>query len=251
MRVGDDYPWILACTAWVMPKALRYVSRLSTRKGFLPKQSSELRERPSKRALETASTKAILEATRELLASNGVQGLTVEKVAARSGVAKTTIYRRWSSKDELALAVLLEMVEEQAASVSDRGDTRSRLVAFVAGAIRILTSTLMGRVMQGLVSDLATNPELALAFRERVVQHRVDELTRLLEQGVEQGDIRADAEIEIANELLFGPIYYRLLLSGKPLSRGFAERIVDVYLASAAPPAPTRRKRRPRKASRT
>ena len=100
-------------------------------------------------------------------------------------------------------------------------------------------------------SDLATNPQLALAFRERVVQHRVDELTKILEQGVEQGDIRPDAEIEIANELLFGPIYYRLLLSGKPLTRGFAERLVDVFLASAAAPPRTRRKRPPPKANRS
>src|SRR5437870_35197 len=99
-----------------------------------------------------ATAKAILDATRELLAAGGVQRLTVENVAARTGIAKTTIYRRWRSKEELALAVLIAMVEEQAASVSDRGDARAELITFVAQAIEILRSTLMGRVMQGLVS---------------------------------------------------------------------------------------------------
>jgi AcrR family transcriptional regulator len=176
---------------------------------------------------------AILEATREILAKDGVQGLTIEGVAARSGVAKTTIYRRWRSKHDLALAVLIEMVEQQVQSSHDLGDTRAELVAFVNRAIKILNSTLMGRVMQGLVSDLAADPELAKAFRARVVTRRVEELTRILERAIERGSIRRDADIEIANELLFGPVYYRLFLSGKPLNKDFAERTVDAFMANA------------------
>lgn len=176
---------------------------------------------------------SILEATREILAKEGVQGLTIEGVAARSGVAKTTIYRRWRSKHDLALAVLIVMVEQQVESSHDLGDTRAELVAFVNRAIKILNTTLMGRVMQGLVSDFAADPELAKAFREKVVTRRVEELTRILERAITRGKIRRDAEIEIANELLFGPVYYRLFLSGKPLNRDFAERAVDAFLAYA------------------
>ena len=117
----------------------------------------------------------IIDATRELLAESGVRRLTVEGVAARAGVAKTTIYRHWRSKDELALAVLIDMVE-QVVAVPDLDETRAELVAFVEGAVRILGSTLMGRVMQGLVSDLAADPELARAFRERVVAVRIAEV---------------------------------------------------------------------------
>src|SRR6266540_7124163 len=95
--------------------------------------------------------RAILDATRELLAEGGVRELTVGRVAARSGVAKTTIYRRWRGKDELALAVLLDMVENVVAT-PDLGDTRAELVSFVGAAVKILGSTLMGRVIQGLVS---------------------------------------------------------------------------------------------------
>src|SRR6476660_1476099 len=120
---------------------------------------------------------AILTATRELLAENGVHHLTVEGVAARAGVAKTTIYRRWRSKDELALAVLIDMVE-QVVATPELDDTRAELIAFVDGAVMILGSTLMGRVMQGIVSELAANPGLAAAFRERVVSLRVAEVRR-------------------------------------------------------------------------
>jgi AcrR family transcriptional regulator len=184
---------------------------------------------------------AILEATRELLAEGGVQGLTVEGVAARAGIAKTTIYRRYRSRDELALAVLLDMVEKVTA-VPDLDDTRAELVAFVNGAVKILGSTLMGRVMQGLVSELATDPNLAAAFRERVVARRVTEVRRLIERGIERGDLRPDTDIELAHELLFGPVYYRLFLSGAPLDKRLAERIVDAVLPAFAADNTARRR---------
>ena len=189
--------------------------------------------RPPRRS--GARTKeAILGATRELLAEHGVRGLTVEGVAIRAGVAKTTVYRRWRSKDELALAVLIDMVE-QIASVPDLGDTRDEFIALVDGAVKILRSTLMGRVMQGLVPDLASSAELARAFREQVVAVRVAEIRRLVEKGIARGDLRPDADYELANELLFGPVYYRLLLSGAPLEDDLAERVVNaVWPAFAA-----------------
>jgi AcrR family transcriptional regulator len=179
--------------------------------------------------------KSILDATRELLAAGGVRELTVERVAARSGVAKTTIYRRWRGKHELALAVLIDMVENVVAT-PDLGDTRQELISFVDAAVKILGSTLMGRVMQGLVSDLATDPGLARAFRERVVAMRVAEVRRVAERGIERGDLRPDTDVELLHELLFGPVYYRLLLSGAPLDDRLAERIVDAVLPAVAAP---------------
>jgi hypothetical protein len=65
-----------------------------------------------------------------------------------------------------------------------------------------------------------------------VVARRVEELTRILERGIGRGEIRADADIAMANELLFGPIYYRLLLSGKPIDEPLAGILVDAFLAS-------------------
>ncbi len=186
---------------------------------------------------------AILDATRELLAESGVRGLTMEGVAARAGVAKTTIYRRWRSKDDLALAVVIDMVENVVAT-PDLGDTRKELISFVNAAVKILGSTLMGRVMQGLVSDLATDPELARGFRERVVSARVAEVKRLIERGIERGDLRSNTDIELAHELLFGPVYYRLLLSGAPLDRKLAERVVDAVLPSFAADTTARRGRK-------
>jgi AcrR family transcriptional regulator len=173
--------------------------------------------------------RVILQATRELLIEFGVQGLTVEGVAARAGVAKTTVYRRWSSKEELALAVLLEVAEEVVA-VPDLGNVRDELIAFVNGAVSILRETLMGRVIQGLVSDLATNEGLGRAFREQVVSMGLAEVRYLLERGIERGEVRSDVDVGLVRELLFGPVNYRLLVTGDTLDAQLAERIVDAIL---------------------
>jgi|tagenome__1003787_1003787.scaffolds.fasta_scaffold20288147_2 AcrR family transcriptional regulator len=193
------------------------------------------------RRRSTDTELAILQATRELLVEFGVHGLTVEKVAARAGVAKTTIYRRWRDKDELALAVVLEMVD-QVVELPDLGDTRAELLAFVHAAVKALGSTLMGRVMQGLVSDLATNPELARAFRDRAVSARDAEVERLVARGIARGDLRPDTDPEVVHELLVGPVYYRLLLSGRPLNRALATRNVEAVLRAFAPDRRPRRR---------
>jgi AcrR family transcriptional regulator len=192
------------------------------------------RARRGGRPRSTECELAILQATRELLVEGGVRGLTIEKAAVRAGVAKTTIYRRWRDKDELALAVVLDMVE-QVVTLPELGDTRRELLAFVNAAVEVLGSTLMGRVMQGLVSDLATDPQLAQAFRDRVVSARDAEVERLVERGIARGDLRPDTDPGSAHELLIGPVYYRLLLTGQPLDRAFARRTVDAVLGAFAP----------------
>ena len=88
----------------------------------------------------------------------------------------------------------------------------------------------MGRVMQGLASDLATDPELGRSFRERIVALRVSEVRRIVDRAVQRGEVRPDLDVDLIHELLFGPVYYRLLLSGGALDKGLAARIVDVVL---------------------
>jgi AcrR family transcriptional regulator len=189
---------------------------------------------PAVTARSARTHAAILDATRELLAKGGVRELTVEGVAVRSGVAKTTIYRRWRSKDELALAVLIDMVQTVVA-VPKLEDTRAELLVLVKGAVRVLSKTLMGTVMRGLVSELASDSELAIAFRSEVVALRLAEVKRLLERGIERGEIRPDVDAGLTHEMLFGPVYYRLFLSGEPLDSGLAERVVDAVLPGLRP----------------
>jgi AcrR family transcriptional regulator len=182
------------------------------------------------------SRQAILDATRELLAHDGdVGALTVEAVAARSGVAKTTIYRRWRDKWQLALdAVMIDMLPRFDVPV-DVGDTRKELLTFVNSVVKIWAATPYGPAMQGLASQIATDPALARVYREQVVQPRHNQLTPVIQRGITRGDLRPDTDIRLIHELLVGPILYRLLLSGAPLNRTLGPRIVDAILAGFTP----------------
>ena len=89
--------------------------------------------------------------------------------------------------------------------------------------------------MQGLVSEVAADPELARAYRERVVNRRVADVRRLVERGISRGDLRPDLDAEMLTDLLLGPIYYRFFLSGSPLDEGFGVRLVNTLFPSGPP----------------
>jgi AcrR family transcriptional regulator len=195
---------------------------------------SESNRKPDKR-LER-SNRAILGATRELLLEEGgVGALTVEAVAARSGVAKTTIYRRWRDKWELALdAVMLDMLPRFRNPV-DVGDTRKELITFVNSVTRLLAAQPYGPAMQGLVSQIATTPELAHVYRKDAVEARRAQLAPVIERGIARGDLRPDTDVRLVHELLVGPIFYRLFFSGGPIDRKLGPRLVDSVLEGFAP----------------
>jgi AcrR family transcriptional regulator len=204
-------------------------------------------EKQNQRSVRTKQ--AILDATRKLLAERGgVRSLTIEAVAARSGVAKTTIYRRWRDKWELALDAAMIDVLTTFDDPVDVGDTRSELITFVNAAVRTFGSKPYGPALQGLASEVATDPDLARVYREFVVDPRRRQLEAVIERGIERGDIRPDTEPRLIQELLIGPLYYRLLFSGPPFDESLGPRLVDAILEGfRARPAETgRRDDRPR-----
>jgi AcrR family transcriptional regulator len=186
--------------------------------------------RPGRRA---RSDQVILEATRALLAEVGVRGLTIEGVAARSGVAKTTIYRRWRDRDELALAAVWNDLVSMRAP-RELGDTRAELLSFVEPVVTELREPLTNLVMRGLTSEIADDPELSRTYREQIIQPRLEQLGALIARGVKRGDLRPDTDVRLVHELLIGPIIYRLLYSGRPLDDGLSARIVDAVLRAFA-----------------
>ena len=192
--------------------------------------------KPTPNRRSERSKQKILDATRELLAEEGgVRALTIEAVAARAGVGKTTIYRRWRDKWELALdAVMIDMLPRFANPI-DVGDTRKELITFLDSVTKLWASPPDGPAMQGLVSEIATKPELARVYRERVVEPRREQLRPVIERGIARGDLRPDADVRLVHELLVGPILYRLLLSGPPLDRKLTTSLADAVLDSFSP----------------
>jgi AcrR family transcriptional regulator len=173
----------------------------------------------------------MLNAARELLGRTDLMHLNLEQVAARAHVSKATIYRHWPTREALALEVLSEMTGEL--SAPDRGDTRLELIAMLQATLRILTDTPLGSLMQGMFSELATNPAIREPFRARVVAARRAAVAEAFGRGIKRGQIRPDADTDLATELLVGPVYYRMLFGG-PLAAEFAQRVVDAVLAGYA-----------------
>jgi AcrR family transcriptional regulator len=176
----------------------------------------------------------ILDAARDLLTEEGFADLRLEHVAARAGVGKATIYRRWDSKEALAAELLAELAGPHIA-VEDRGNTRQELLAAVVNPMRAVTETSFGPVIRALLSQIAINPTLGDPFRASVVQARRDEIARVVRRGIARGDLRPDADVDIATELLVGPVYFRLMFGGN-LTLDFANRVVDNVLRGYGTP---------------
>jgi AcrR family transcriptional regulator len=174
----------------------------------------------------------ILDATRELLSEDGFSDLRLEHVAARAGVGKATIYRRWGSKEALAQELLAELAAPHIA-VADSDDTRTELLAAVVNPMRAVTDTPFGPVIRALLSQIAVNPTLGDPFRATIVQARRNEIARVIARGIARGDLRRDADPELATELLVGPVYFRLMFGGE-LTLDFANRVVDNVLRGYA-----------------
>jgi AcrR family transcriptional regulator len=175
---------------------------------------------------------AILGATIALLAEGGYDALTMEKVAARAGVGKATVYRRWGSKVELAVDALKASIAD--VEVHATGSLRDDLTAYVQGMVSWLTER-TGQVMAGLSAEIQHNAELADALRTNLVAPRRAAMLGALQAAEARGDIRPGVDLEVIVDLLVGPLYLRLLISGVPITQGAADQIVDVVLQGVTP----------------
>ena len=176
--------------------------------------------------------RAILDAARGELIEEGYTRFRLEHVAARAGVGKATIYRRWASKEALAGELLAELAAPHIAVV-DSGDTRAELASCTDNALRAIRDTTFGPVVRALLSQIATNPRLGDPFRATVVQARRSEVARVVERGIARGDLRPDADVDIATELLVGPVYFRLIFGGE-LDDSLVVQVADAVLEAFA-----------------
>jgi AcrR family transcriptional regulator len=186
------------------------------------------------RPRDPATDQAILAAAGDLLASRGLDGMSIEEVAARAGVGKATIYRRWSSKGLLALDAFMLMFREQQPP-PDTGSLRGDLTAALGAWVRAVTSTPAGRLLTSLIAAAQQDPELHAAWRDRVLeplraQHRI-----MLQHAVERGEIPATVDAEVVLDMFFGAAEHRLLLGHLPISESFVTSVVDVILGGISP----------------
>jgi AcrR family transcriptional regulator len=179
------------------------------------------------------SHEAIIAATQELLVERSYAELTIEGIAARAGVGKQTIYRWWPSKAALVLEAYLagsDAVALPAEARSGREDIRALLGWLMA----VLAQPIGGHVVAGLVADLHHDADLAEGFHRDVVPARRAAMLAALERARARGEIRADADLALAVDMLHGAVFYRLLLSGESLDPDFADRLAEQTLTGLA-----------------
>ncbi|MFJ4901671.1 TetR/AcrR family transcriptional regulator [Streptomyces sp. NPDC088727] len=170
---------------------------------------------PSSLRRSESSRRATLEAALDLCTERGYGRVTVEAIAARAGVSKKTIYRWWPSKS----AVLLEAFTEalvQAAPSADTDDIAADLRTHVNGAVGVLSVPPFGPAYAGILSELHHDDELAETVRTQLIEPRFEEVVVRLRVAQERGQIPPGADLRLAVEMLYGPVYYRHVLR-KPM----------------------------------
>jgi AcrR family transcriptional regulator len=182
--------------------------------------------------------KAILEATTELLLEQGLQSMNMDELAERAGVSKATIYRWWASKELLALDALRAEWETSGPTAErDTGSLRGDLLAQIRPWLRKLNDKPYGRVIAGLVAQAQTDPEFATLYREHFVQPRRDATRPLLLRAIARGEVAAGTDLEVTLDLLYGPIYHRLLHGHAPLNDRFVQQVIDAVITAISPHA--------------
>ncbi len=195
--------------------------------------------RPPGRPRSAEADRAILRATVDLLADEGYGGVTMEGVAARAGVGKATVYRRWPTKSALVVDAI-SACRESGWQPPDTGSARDDLLAFVQGFMQHLRTSDAGRVMPALVTELARNAELAVAFREGFVQPRRARVLEAVRRGIERGEVRPDVDPELVADAVVALLMHRFLITGMAIDDGLPERILDMLWrgVAAAPSEP-------------
>jgi AcrR family transcriptional regulator len=191
--------------------------------------SGEMGRRPG-RPRAPGYDKAILDATLEILFDKGYAGVTIEGVAARSGVGRPTIYRRWSSKPALVIAAISQSVG--VSPTPDTGSLRQDLLAFQRQQARLMDWPASRRITAGLVADLVADPELAEPYFRDYLEPRRVSVWEALQRGVDRGELRPDADFSLIYDMLLGPLFVRSVVRGEPLGPDLAEQTVNAVLAA-------------------
>jgi AcrR family transcriptional regulator len=174
---------------------------------------------------------AILSAAAELLLDRGLAAVSMDTVAAQAGVSKATIYRWWPTKETLALdALYTEWAAAQPSEVNT-GSLRGDLLSLLTPWARVASSRPYGRVIAALVSEAQTDPAYAAEYQRRVVQPRRERARAILTRAIERGEIPPSTNEEVAVDLLYGPLYHRLLHGHAPLDDEFVTDVVDMALS--------------------
>jgi AcrR family transcriptional regulator len=189
--------------------------------------------KPRGRPRSVECHKAILCATNDLLEELGYGDVTMEAIAARAGVAKQTLYNWWSSKAKLTMEAYVARIDRRI-PVPDTGAFATDLAGFLGTVCEVFSQGSTGRTFGGIIADAQRDAELGREFRDNFISRRRRALAAMIARGQERGEVPGELDVEVLLDMIYGPIWYRLLLRNAPLDERFARALTAHTLASVS-----------------
>ncbi len=183
------------------------------------------------RPRDTKSHDAILDAAFVLLQREGYAAATIERIAAEAGVAKQTIYRWWKGKAPLFMEVLARKAG-QSVDLPDTGHFQSDLTILLTGTFAAVSMTLRP-LMRALAVELLQDHELANSMREVFVARRRANIRTLVQRAVDRRELPNNVDAELICDLVFGPMWYRLMFDHAKLDQDAAEQLAFAVTGAA------------------
>jgi len=180
--------------------------------------------RPRGRPRDMAARSAILRAAAEILEESGITAVTMEGVAARAGVGKPTLYRSWRNANELAMAALVET--QKAPAAARAGASALEDLKLQLRKVAAVFASRVGRHVAMMVAAADEETEISKVFRTHFILARREEGRTLLQLAMSQKALRADIDVEVALDMIYGPLFYRLLVGHKPLNAEFTDALL-------------------------
>ncbi|HKG93951.1 MAG TPA: TetR/AcrR family transcriptional regulator [Gemmatimonadaceae bacterium] len=175
---------------------------------------------------------AILDASIALIREMGYDAVTMEAIAARAGVGKATVYRRWTSKELLVTEAVGRIVST--IPVPDTGSAEGDVLVFMRAATSMYRDPATSALLSGLVAAMARSERVAGAVRMGFVARWREGVRLVLRRGVARGELRADVDVELALDVLAGPAFYRYLMLGVAIDDRFTRAVVSTVLRGLA-----------------
>lgn len=185
------------------------------------------------RPRDTEVDAKVLDIAARLLVERGYAGLSIDAVAEAAGVAKTTLYRRWPSKDHLAVAVTARM--QDVTPIADTGDIRVDLVTYLTDIVAAINRSRSLGLVAELAAAAARHDDIGELIHG-VFTRRNAIVLALIERARQRGALRADTDAVVLFDQLAGALYYRVLFTGMPIDPAYAERLVSAALDGVITP---------------
>jgi len=176
-------------------------------------------------------TTAITEAFFVELAEVGYGRLTVDSIVRRAGIGKAAVYRRWPTKRAMAIA-LITSVTAQADEPPDTGSFQGDVLALTQQMTTVFHHPLASRIIPAVAAEMGRDPELEMLLRDTVEGPRRLSYAELLHRGINRGELPADCDVDVALDILIGPLYWRLLVRRKALDLDAIERLATGLAAA-------------------